>query len=38
MNIDAPTAKSQAADPVRKARQLRPLIEAEAAAASAPAR
>src|ERR671937_1407964 len=32
MNIDAPTTKSQAADPVRRARQLRPLIEAEAAA------
>jgi alkylation response protein AidB-like acyl-CoA dehydrogenase len=32
MNIDAPTAKSQTADPVRRARQLRPLIEAEAPA------
>jgi indole-3-acetate monooxygenase len=32
MNVDAPSAKSQAADPVRRARQLRPLIEAEALA------
>ena len=32
MNIDAPIAKSQASDPVERARQLRPLIEAEASA------
>src|SRR5919201_2269652 len=32
MNIDAPTTKSQAAAPVRGARKLGPLIEAEAAA------
>src|SRR5262249_7899079 len=32
MNIDTPIAKSQASDPVRRARQLRPLIEAEAPA------
>jgi hypothetical protein len=32
MNVDAAIAKGQTADPVRRARQLRPLIEAAAAA------